>query len=145
MLKKYDLTINGKQFEVAIEEVGYTTAKVLVNGNPYDIELTHEEQKDMIPKLVRSNTPSPGVLPREPVTTSPDHLRKSDVVTAPMPGLILEILVNKGDSVKAGQLLVKMEAMKMENEIRSPVDGTVKEIKVKAQQDVLEGDVLILF
>ena len=131
MLKKYDLTINGKQFEVAINEVGYTTAKVTVNGNPYEIEMTHEEQKDMIPKLVRSNSPS--------------QLRKSDVVTAPMPGLILEILVNQGDSVKAGQLLLKMEAMKMENEIRSPVDGIVREIKIKASQDVLEGDVLMLF
>lgn len=144
MLKKYDLLINGSEFEIVIEELGYTSAKVKVNGNVYDVELKPEEQVDLIPKLVRSTAPSPTVAARQPVTTSPDKLVKSNVVTAPMPGLILDVKVREGDTVKQGDLLLKMEAMKMENEIRSPINGSISEIRVKSQQDVLEGDVLIV-
>jgi biotin carboxyl carrier protein len=64
-------------------------------------------------------------------------------VLAPMPGNILEVLVNVGDAVKEDDELVILEAMKMENPICSPVDGTVKEIKVKAK-DVVEADQLLV-
>lgn len=144
MLKKYDLLLNGSEFEVIIEELGYTSAKVKVNGNIYNVELKHEEQVDLIPKLVRSTAPSPTVAARQPVTTPPDRLVKTNVITAPMPGLILDVKVREGDEVKPNDLLLKMEAMKMENEIRSPMNGRIAEIRVKSQQDVLEGDVLIV-
>jgi biotin carboxyl carrier protein len=64
-------------------------------------------------------------------------------VLAPMPGNILEVLVNVGDAVKEDDELIILEAMKMENPICSPVDGTVKEIKVKAK-DVVEADQLLV-
>ena len=64
-------------------------------------------------------------------------------VLAPMPGNILEVLVNVGDAVKEDDELIILEAMKMENPICSPVDGTVKEIKVKSK-DVVEADQLLV-
>jgi biotin carboxyl carrier protein len=61
-----------------------------------------------------------------------------------LPGLILEILVKEGDKVKAGEDVLIMEAMKMENEVQSPQEGTVKEIKVRRGDSVYEGDILIV-
>jgi glutaconyl-CoA decarboxylase len=65
-------------------------------------------------------------------------------VTAPMLGTILSVKVKPGDEVKAGDVLLILEAMKMENEIVSPRDGTVKEVKVSGDQSVKAGDVLIV-
>ena len=61
-----------------------------------------------------------------------------------MPGLIVEISVKVGDQIKKGQLVCKMEAMKMVNEVVSTIDGTVKQILVKEQQNVLENQPLII-
>jgi pyruvate carboxylase subunit B len=66
------------------------------------------------------------------------------VVTALMPGLIIEIAVKEGDSVKKGQGLLIIEAMKMQNELKSPKDGIVKKIIVKKGQTVNNNDKLIV-
>jgi biotin carboxyl carrier protein len=66
------------------------------------------------------------------------------VIAAHLPGLILEIFVKSGDRVKSGDLVIKMEAMKMVNEVRSRVDGTVKDILVAVQQNVLENQPLLI-
>jgi biotin carboxyl carrier protein len=66
-------------------------------------------------------------------------------IKAPMPGLILEIKVKPGDEVKKGEVLLILEAMKMENSIKSPGDGVVKELKVSLQQSVEKNQVLIQF
>ena len=65
-------------------------------------------------------------------------------VTTPLPGTILDVFVNVGDAVKAGQTVVLLEAMKMENNIEADVAGTVKEVKVRKGDSVLEGDVLVV-
>jgi len=61
-----------------------------------------------------------------------------------MPGLITAVLVSQGDSVSAGQTLLRMEAMKMENEIPSPIDGIVKEVKVGEGDEVQENHVMVV-
>lgn len=66
-------------------------------------------------------------------------------IKAPMPGLILDLKVKPGDEVKKGDVVVILEAMKMENSIKSPGDGVVKEIKVSLKQSVEKNQVLILF
>lgn len=70
---------------------------------------------------------------------------KIDQLRAPMPGLILEIMVNKGDEVKKGDSLLILEAMKMENVIRAPGDGKIKDIKVSQSEGVERNQVLIQF
>ncbi len=64
-------------------------------------------------------------------------------VLAPMPGNIIEVMVNVGDEVKEDDELLILEAMKMENPICAPTDGTVKEIKVK-EKDIVEADQLLM-
>lgn len=64
-------------------------------------------------------------------------------ITSPMPGNLIKVMVQEGDTVEEGQALVIVEAMKMENEITSPLDGTVKEIKVAPQQAVEKGETLL--
>ena len=71
--------------------------------------------------------------------------QSSNLLKAPMPGLILEILVQKGDFVKKGDSMIVLEAMKMENILSSTVDGIIKEINVKPQQTVEKNNVLIKF
>ena len=65
-------------------------------------------------------------------------------VTTPLPGTILDVFVNVGDTVKEGQTVVLLEAMKMENNIEADCAGTVKEVKVRKGDSVLEGDVLVV-
>ena len=68
-----------------------------------------------------------------------------NILKAPMPGLILKLMVKVGDQIKKGEALIILEAMKMENILSSPVDGIIKEIKVKPQQTVEKNNVLINF
>jgi biotin carboxyl carrier protein len=65
-------------------------------------------------------------------------------VTTPLPGTILDVFVNVGDKVNAGQRVVLLEAMKMENNIECDVAGTVTEVKCRKGDSVLEGDVLVV-
>jgi biotin carboxyl carrier protein len=65
------------------------------------------------------------------------------VIKAPIPGLIIDILVKVGDKVKGGDVVAKMEAMKMENNILASMDGKIKSINIKMGESVLEGDVLM--
>ena len=77
-------------------------------------------------------------------TSSPAAASKGSKVTTPLPGTILDVFVNVGDKVKAGQTVVLLEAMKMENNIEADVEGTVTEVKVRKGDSVLEGDVMVV-
>ena len=79
-----------------------------------------------------------------PVTHIPKSVVNASSILAPLPGLILKIMVKVGDIVKPGQEVIIMEAMKMENEIQSHIRGTVREIKFKEGDSISEGDVLIV-
>ncbi|MBW1917246.1 MAG: hypothetical protein JRI57_04380 [Deltaproteobacteria bacterium] len=65
-------------------------------------------------------------------------------VVAPMPGLILDVLVQVGDQVKSGDTVVKLEAMKMENDLKTSVSGTVTEVRVNKGASVSVGEVLVV-
>lgn len=103
--------------------------KVTVNGTAYEITLEEIDAKDV------KTAPAAA-----PVVASNNGDGES--VTAPMPGNILDIKVSNGASVKKGDVLMILEAMKMENEIMAPVDGTVKSINVTKGGSVETGAVL---
>jgi len=104
------------------------TAVIKVNGNTY--ELKAKDQFDaLLDQLGLSNLNS----------------NKISDIKAPMPGLVLKVLVNEGDEVKKGDNLFILEAMKMENIIKAPADATVKSIKVKPTDKVEKGQLIILF
>jgi len=149
--KEFTLEINGKDYAVIISDFTATTAEVEVNGNKYNVnikDLGIEQVADMKPQFSATAAQSHsqatgGGAPAEPKLHKPKSVANATAVLSPLPGLILKILVKEGDDVKAGQNLLIMEAMKMENEIQAKTDGTVTSINVKEGDSVEEGIELV--
>lgn len=116
MIRKFNVTVNGVTYDVEIEEIkGVSNDKVEEN-------------------IQGTNNPH----------TIVNKLESGYVVNAPMPGTISGVKVKKGDKVKKGQILVILEAMKMENEIIAPQDGIVKSLKALKGASVNLGDTLVV-
>lgn len=143
-MKNFKFNINGNQYEVEIHYVEGNIAEVEVNGSIYKVEIDKEIQVNKTPKLVRPvsipSTDTPKVEEHKVISTSTEVKN----ILAPLPGVILEILVNKGDKVSLGQKVAVLEAMKMENNIESDVEGTVIEIKVNKGDSIIQGDVILV-
>jgi biotin carboxyl carrier protein len=149
-MKKLTLTINEKDYTIQIEKFGPNEAVLSGDGRRYNVGL-----KDL--GIERAATTAPVVQAPPPSMASTPAISKpvasqsapkppsqgGNSILAPLPGLMIKFLVNAGDSIKAGQNVCVMEAMKMENFIPSTKDGTVKEINVKVGDSVLEGSVLL--
>lgn len=143
-MKEFKFTINGSEYSVNINNVEGNIADLEVNGTPYKVEIDKELKQVKTPKLVRpAAVPSTDAHPSIARTQSPG-VATAGAIKSPLPGVVLELFVNVGDQVKMGQKLLVLEAMKMENNIDSDKEGTVKEIKVGKGGSVLEGDVLII-
>lgn len=136
-MNKFKFTIRGNEYDVEITNIEDNLATLEVNGSQYEVEIHREVKKTKTPTLVRKVVPEKTreVEKRESGSTSP--------INAPLPGTITEIKVNKGDIVKKGQVLLIMEAMKMENNVLAEKDGVIEKINVKPGDAVLQGDVLI--
>lgn len=117
-MKRYNITVNGKAYDVAVEEVG---GNAPVASAPIAAPIA---------------TPAPTA----PVASAP--ITGGTDIASPMPGTILDIKVAIGDTVKSGQPVVVLEAMKMENDINSPCDGKVVSITVEKGAAVETGTVI---
>jgi biotin carboxyl carrier protein len=149
---KYNISIKEQTFEIEVVEISQGMAQVNVNGTDYDVRIDH--YPDAAPP--QNMMPSPALPPRVPVApaaapqraaTPPppqETLSGGNIVKAPMPGLILDVQVKTGDSVKAGQTVIIMEAMKMENSITVKASGTVTEIHVQKGAQVMTGHTLLV-
>ncbi len=126
-LKKYRVKVDGKEYEVEIEELGKELA-----GEETSISTAKQQKKQNV-------APSP----RQTTKNVSPKITGAGEVKAPMAGKILRIQAKEGQEVKEGQLLLLLEAMKMENEIYAPKDGTIKEVLVKEEMNVTPGDVMI--
>ena len=120
---------------------------VKVNGNSYEVEV--EEIKDGVqPVAPAVQRPAAAPAPAAPVAAAPKAapvaVSGAGTVSAPMPGTVLDIMVKEGDVVKSGQVCVILEAMKMENELPAPCDGTVKSVNVTKGASVNTADVLVV-
>jgi glutaconyl-CoA/methylmalonyl-CoA decarboxylase subunit gamma len=129
------------------------TFKVTVDGQSYHVQVEEVAEKNMNPE-----TPSPApasskpagepkaaaVVKEEPKEASQPAAEGGINVKSPMPGSILEVRVNVGDTVKNGDVLLVLEAMKMENELTASQDGTVSQVLVKKGDTVNSGDPLIV-
>ncbi|MFH1194941.1 MAG: biotin/lipoyl-containing protein [bacterium] len=143
-MKKFKMTISGNQYDVDILNVDDNIAEVEVNGTRYQVEIDRKIQTSKTPKLVRSVvSPSMDMSPSVQKTSSPVAQKGVGFIKSPLPGVILSINVKEGDSVKVGDRLLLLEAMKMENNVNSDKEGKILSIKVKAGDSVLEGDLLI--
>jgi len=136
-MKKYKFKINGTTYNVHIKSLEDNIAEVEVNGTEYAVELEKELKTSKTPRLVRAKTPKTGQP--KPLTSK----GKISQVKAPLPGAILQLQVKPGDTVKKEQVLLIMEAMKMENKVLAEQDGTVKSVGVAAGDNVLQDQVLM--
>ncbi|MCL1938869.1 MAG: biotin/lipoyl-binding protein [Candidatus Azobacteroides sp.] len=136
-MKSFKYTINGNVYRIVINRIEDTIAEVEVNGTPYKVEMN----KPTKTQVVTINRPAQTTV--APITRPPQAAGLT-ALRSPLPGVIVEILCKVGDSVKRGQKLVVLEAMKMENAINSDKDGVIKEIKVNKGDSVLEGTDLII-
>ena len=130
-LKKEIILLNGiKKYKCKIlkENIKNQTYVIKINGHISSIRLMKSVEKTI-----------------EKIGINKNSLQNVNVIKAPMPGLILEVMFKVGDKVKKGDPIIVLEAMKMENILTAPVDAVIKEIKVKPQQTVEKNNVLINF
>ncbi len=135
---KYVVTLNGKNYEVEVTETdaivtGITEVPVMVAAAPAAPVAAPAAAPAEAPKAEEA----PAAAPAAPTASGTQ-------VKAPMPGSILAVKASVGQAVKAGDVLVVLEAMKMENDITAPCDGTVKEIVVTKGTTVNTDDVLVV-
>jgi biotin carboxyl carrier protein len=148
-MNKYQYKVQGVDYDVEIEEVEGNVAKVIVNGIRFDVELKQPINPTSTLKKVRVEAPKPVARPSvapAPAATpaaAPVAAGTGSPIKAPLPGTITELKVNVGDTVKKGDILLVLEAMKMQNNIESEYDGTVTAITVKQGETVMEGTVLL--
>ena len=126
--------------------------EIKLNGRTYAVEVELAEPMKMQEYRSFAPTPAAPVVEAAPVvaapapalTAAPSVTGSGDRVDAPMPGNILQVLVSNGQAVKAGQVLVILEAMKMENEIVSPKNGTITQVLVSKGSVVDTGSPLVV-
>ena len=143
-MKEYKYKINGNSYKVTIGDIEDNIAHVEVNGTPYNVEM-EKAPKAAVKSIARPaaapTTPAPA--PATVVKPSAPSTGKSGV-KSPLPGVILDIKVNVGDTVKKGQTIIILEAMKMENNINADKDGKITAISVSKGDSVLEGTDLVI-
>jgi biotin carboxyl carrier protein len=129
------ILVNGQPFVVGLEE-----DRVLVNGAPYDVTL--EETRVVVGGITYELSVQGLEEERAGPRASAQAVASAGAVTAIMPGKIIRVLVAEGDQVAEGDVVCILEAMKMENELKAPKDGTVKALHIQSGQDVVMGAVL---
>lgn len=140
-MKEYRYKINGNLYKVTVGDIEDNNVRVEVNGTPYTVEL-EKQNKPKIKPVVRTASTTPAAPPA--AVTRQASVGSKSGIKSPLPGVILEIKVKEGDTVKRGQTLLVLEAMKMENDIKADRDGKVTAIKVSKGESILEGTDLII-
>ena len=148
-MKNFKFKINGTDYNVDINEVEGQEIKLDVNGTPYIVTVDKEMRAQKPRTTIVSSNPAPRVAAaagdvQRASAPNPNSAAGGTKVSSPLPGTILDVFVNVGDQVKAGQRVVLLEAMKMENNIEADTDGTVTSVNVRKGDSVLEGDTLIV-
>lgn len=117
---------------------------ITVNGTPYDVVVEEADASGVsVPASAQASAPAaPAPKPAAAPAPAPAAVTGGTNVESPMPGVILDVKVNVGDTVTEGQALFVLEAMKMENDVNAPCAGTIASINVSKQANVETGTVL---
>ena len=131
-MKEFKFTIDGKQYNAAVNELEDNFAEVTINDKTYKVELEKEE------------APAAAAV-RRPAAAAATAAAPAGLMTvkSPLPGSIVKVLVKAGQAVKKGDVLLTMESMKMENNVTAEADGTVKAVYVEPGKTVMQDDKLL--
>ena len=152
-MAKYQYTVKGVDYEVEIQDIEGNIANVTVNGIPFEVEMKQPvkagkqkvklsgEQKESAPTATPTATATPAATTT--AAAQPAAAASGKPVVAPLPGTINELKVKVGDKVNAGDTVVILEAMKMQNSIEAETSGTITSINVNKGDAVMEGDTLV--
>jgi len=155
-MRRYNLALGDRAFVIDVQELTADRFQVVVEGTSYEVTLTGDENLPGA-TITPGYQPAPGAAastapPRAPaapaaaVRAAPRRAAAgSDVLNAPMPGVILELHVQAGDTVARGQQIAVLDAMKMHNSIGAPRAGVIAEVCVAAGQAVGHGDPIVRF
>ena len=147
-MNKYQYKVQGVDYEVEIEEVEGNIAKVNVNGIPFEVEMQQPINAAKHPTIVKPKVAAP-VQPAAAPAPKPQAAAPAaapaagNALKAPLPGTITSINVKQGDQVNVGDVVIVLEAMKMQNNIEAEYAGTVTAINVTPGDAVMEGAVLL--
>ena len=131
-MRKFNVTVNGVAYDVVIEEVGAVASAPVAAPAPVAAA-----------PVAAPAAPAAAPAPAAPAAPKAQGKAGSVAIKAPMPGTILKINVKVGDSVKAGDVVCVLEAMKMENDICAPQDGVVSSVEVSQGASVATDAVLV--
>jgi biotin carboxyl carrier protein len=132
-MKEFKFSIDGNQYNAAVNELEDNFAEVSINGKTYKVELEKEE------------APAAAAVRRPAAAAAPAAAAPAGLMTvkSPLPGSIVKVLVKAGQAVKKGDVLLTMESMKMENNVTAEADGTVKAVYVEPGKTVMQDDKLL--
>lgn len=149
-MNTYQYKVKGVDYNVEIAEVAGNIAKVNVNGIPFEVEMMRPINPSTVHNHAHAHVAQPHVEAAKPApapqpaqTAAPKEVGSGVKVSSPLPGTITDVNVKTGDSVKEGDTVVVLEAMKMQNNIEAEQSGTVTSVLVNKGDTVMEGDVLI--
>lgn len=141
-MKNFKFKIDDKPFAVDIVNVSDSAAVVNVNGVQYEVEMQQEVKPSKTPTLVRHDAIPATDTP--PPVRFPKPKNGSAELRSPLPGKVIDVMVKVGDKVSMGQTVLCIEAMKMENNIKTDHEGIVTAVQVQKNDVVVEGDVLVV-
>ena len=140
-MNKYQYKVKGVDYEVEIAEVEGNIAKVNVNGIPFEVELQKPINAAKHPTMTAPKVQAPQPAAAKPAAAP--AAGAGQAVKAPLPGTITDIRVQVGQQVSAGDIVLVLEAMKMQNNIEAEASGKISAIMVKQGDSVMEGTVLL--
>lgn len=151
-MRRYELDINGKHFSVVVHDYSSKRAELEVDGVRYTVDVGDVITEGETGAPVRPLGFTARPVPVTPAPAPPGRgtgigtgaSPGAGSVTAPIPGQILAVLVKQGDTVKVGEPLIKLEAMKMENVIIATISGTVASVSVNPGDAVTQGQELLV-
>ncbi|MCD4776463.1 MAG: DUF2118 domain-containing protein [Candidatus Aegiribacteria sp.] len=142
-MPEYKIKINDRTYDVNVGRILDDSLEVTLDGRTYQVEVEAPMRKASKTPVIKRNRHVINAAEVPDRTSPPSVSTGSGEVIAPLPGVILKILVKEGDEVNEGQPVAIMEAMKMENEIESPTSGTVAEIFVSEGENILENAIIM--